>query len=65
MNPLIYEFSEIDGTTDHRGIKPINDFFTLFDFSAKWDIVPTMLTQVTKELLRVLWAKQPHLEKIS
>ena len=45
MNPLIYEFSEIDGTTDHRGIKPINDFFTLFDFSAKWDIVPTMLTQ--------------------
>ena len=45
MNPLVYEFSEIDGTTDHRGIKPINDFFTLFDFSAKWDIVPTMLTQ--------------------
>lgn len=45
MNPLVYEFSEIDGTTNHRGIKPINDFFTLFDFSAKWDIVPTMLTQ--------------------
>ena len=45
MNPLIYEFSNIDGTVDHRGIKPINDFFTLFDFSAKWDIVPTMLTQ--------------------
>ena len=45
MNPLVYEFSEIDGTTDHRAIKPINDFFTLFDFSAKWDIVPTMLTQ--------------------
>ena len=45
MNPLVYEFSNIDGTVDHRGIKPINDFFTLFDFSAKWDIVPTMLTQ--------------------
>jgi len=45
MNPLIYEFSNIDGTVDHRGIKPINDFFTLFDFSAKWDIVPTILTQ--------------------
>ena len=45
MNPLIYEFSNIDGTLDHRGIKPINDFFTLFDFSAKWDIVPTILTQ--------------------
>ena len=45
MDPLVYEFSEIDGTKDHGNIKPINDFFTLFDFSAKWDIVPTMLTQ--------------------
>ena len=45
MDPLVYEFSNIDGTKDHTNIKPINDFFTLFDFSAKWDIVPTMLTQ--------------------
>lgn len=45
MDPMVYEFSEIDGTKDHSDIKPINDFFTLFDFSAKWDIVPTMLTQ--------------------
>ena len=45
MDPLVYEFSNIDGTKDHAKIKPINDFFTLFDFSAKWDVVPTMLTQ--------------------
>ena len=45
MDPLVYEFSSIDGTKDHSDIKAINDFFTLFDFSAKWDIVPTMLTQ--------------------
>ena len=45
MNPQVYEFSDIDGTKDHSTIKPINDFFTLFDFSAKWDVVPTMLTQ--------------------
>jgi len=45
MNPQVYEFSDIDGTKEHATIKPINDFFTLFDFSAKWDIVPTMLTQ--------------------
>lgn len=45
MDPMVYEFSEIDGTKAHSDIKPINDFFTLFDFSAKWDIVPTMLTQ--------------------
>jgi len=45
MDPLVYEFSSIDGTKEHSDIKAINDFFTLFDFSAKWDIVPTMLTQ--------------------
>ncbi|HNA95039.1 MAG TPA: asparagine synthetase B, partial [Saprospiraceae bacterium] len=28
-----------------RNIQAENDYFTLFDFSAKWDPVPTMLTQ--------------------
>lgn len=51
MDPLIYEFSNIDGTKNHRDIKQINDFFTLFDFSAKWDIVPTMLTQSHKRVI--------------
>lgn len=44
MNPYEYEFSTIDGTTDHR-LPENQDKFTLFDFSAKWDVVPTMLTQ--------------------
>ena len=44
MNPMEYEFSDIDGTMAHR-IPEQNDKFTLFDFSAKWDIVPTMLCQ--------------------
>ncbi len=44
MNPLSNEFSNID-TTPTRTIDQSNDFFTLFDFSAKWDVVPTMLTQ--------------------
>ena len=44
MNPMEYEFSDIDGTAAHRIPIP-NDKFTLFDFSAKWDIVPTMLCQ--------------------
>lgn len=43
-NPMEYEFSSIDHTTD-RPIQPENDYFTLFDFSAKWDPIPTMLTQ--------------------
>jgi hypothetical protein len=44
MNPEKYEFSDIDAT-ESRNLNESNDFFTLFDFSAKWDLVPTMLTQ--------------------
>ena len=43
-NPLIYEFSNIDHNMG-RNVTPQTDYFTLFDFSAKWDPVPTMLTQ--------------------
>lgn len=45
MNPLEYEFSTIDGTNTHRAVKENTDVFSLFEFSAKWDIVPTMLCQ--------------------
>jgi len=42
-----YEFSSIDATTPRMqyGMNKDNDVFTLFDFSAKWDPVPTMLCQ--------------------
>ncbi|MEM1321853.1 MAG: asparagine synthetase B [Bacteroidota bacterium] len=43
-DPLIYEFSTIDHNIG-RKVNPKQDYFTLFDFSAKWDPVPTMLTQ--------------------
>ena len=43
-NPNHYEFSSIDATTKRR-INAKVDFFTLFDFSAKWDPIPTMLCQ--------------------
>lgn len=42
-NPLEYEFSTIDNKK--RKVNPTNDYFSLFDFSAKWDPIPTMLTQ--------------------
>ena len=42
-NHLVYEFSSIDH--NKRKLNPKNDYFTLFDFSAKWDPVPSMLTQ--------------------
>lgn len=44
MNPLIYEYSDIDVQLAEVGDQR-NDYFTLFDFSAKYDPVPTMLTQ--------------------
>jgi len=37
-------FSDID-VSDTRRVEQSRDFFTLFDFSAKWDAVPSMLTQ--------------------
>lgn len=46
-NPLRYEYSDIDQPpSDLLGLQnPENDYFTLFEFSAKFDPVPTMLTQ--------------------
>lgn len=44
VNPYNYEFSDIDNTIG-RNLTEDNDYFTLFDFSAKWDPVPCMLTQ--------------------
>jgi len=43
-NPMVYEFSNID-TTRKRKIPKEIDYFELNEFSAKWDPVPTMLTQ--------------------
>ncbi len=47
MNPLRYEYSDIDiPPSDPPPIRdPSTDYFTLFEFSAKYDPVPTMLTQ--------------------
>jgi hypothetical protein len=47
MNPMRYEYSDIDiPPSDPPPIRdPNTDYFTLFEFSAKYDPVPTMLTQ--------------------
>lgn len=41
-DPLVYEYSDIDNAKQRN---PDTDYFTLFEFSAKWDPVPSMLTQ--------------------
>jgi hypothetical protein len=43
-NPFVYEYSDIDIQPAEVGNFE-NDYFTLFDFSAKYDPVPSMLTQ--------------------
>jgi hypothetical protein len=43
LNPMQYEHSDIDNK--NRSVAPEIDYFNLFEFSAKWDPVPTMLCQ--------------------
>jgi hypothetical protein len=53
-DPMVYEYSDIDATDlrNQRIISEQMDQFTLFDFSAKWDIVPTMLTQCHVDVVK-------------
>lgn len=44
-NPYVYEVSDIDVSPTVHLTNKSNDYFTLFDFSAKWDPVSTMLCQ--------------------
>ncbi|MHB1049260.1 MAG: asparagine synthetase B [Bacteroidota bacterium] len=54
MNPFRYEFSDIDNPpSDPVPLRdPNTDYFTLFEFSAKYDPVPTMLTQNHVSILK-------------
>ncbi len=51
LNPYQYEHANIDATRTRKVSKPL-DFFSLFEFSAKWDPVPTMLTQCHQRTVR-------------
>jgi hypothetical protein len=50
-NPYEYEYSNID-VTNYRKVPRDKDYFTLFDFSAKWDPVPTMLCQDQTRIIK-------------
>lgn len=45
LDPTEYEHADIDVPVRLNQVDEMLDFFTLFEFSAKWDPVPTMLTQ--------------------
>jgi len=50
-DPFVYEFSDIDVSASRR-VKKDEDYFTLFDFSAKWDPVPSMLCQNNTSIIK-------------
>ncbi len=50
-NPEVYEFSNID-MTNTRKIDKFSDYFSLKEFSAKWDLVPSMLCQNHTQLIK-------------
>lgn len=50
-NPMEYEFSDIDMTTQRR-VPRTEDVFVLFEFSAKWDPVPSMLCQNHEQVVK-------------
>jgi hypothetical protein len=45
LDPYFYEFSNIDVDPRTRAVSEENDLFTLFDYSAKWDLIPSILCQ--------------------
>jgi hypothetical protein len=49
--PEHYEFSDID-MTEKRKLLMEKDYFTLMDFSAKWDVIPSMLCQNHTSLVK-------------
>ncbi len=51
VNPMEYEFSDIDMTTQ-RKVPRNEDVFVLFEFSAKWDPVPAMLCQNHTQVIK-------------
>ena len=61
-DPLTYEFSSIDMTRKGR-IPKTSDYFSLIEFSAKWDPVPTMLTQNHTQLLKAFMGQTTSFDR--
>ncbi|ELY2011187.1 asparagine synthetase B [Flavobacterium psychrophilum] len=60
--PEHYEFSDID-MTEKRRIPFEKDYFTLMEFSAKWDVIPTMLCQNHTSLVKGFMGQTTSFER--
>jgi hypothetical protein len=66
-NPNEYRFSEIDTyakrASIYHNVNEKNDFFTLFEYSAKWDPVPAMLCQNHETLIKGFYGQTTGFDK--
>ncbi|GAB1449573.1 hypothetical protein MASR2M44_26020 [Bacteroidota bacterium] len=63
LDPFIYEHSYIDAMQGSRPVTEQNDVFSLFEFSAKWDMVPTMLNQNHTSTVKGFWGQTTAFRK--
>jgi hypothetical protein len=63
LDPMVYEHSYIDAMQGTRPVTEDNDVFTLFEFSAKWDMVPTMLNQNHTSTVKGFWGQTTAFRK--
>jgi len=62
-NPIEYEFSSIDMTRKRSTIKRTSDYFSLQEYSAKWDPIPTMLCQNHTQLIKGFMGQTTSFER--
>ncbi len=62
-DPYQYEFSDIDNNAPERGLRQDNDYFNVFEFSAKWDPIPSMLTQNHTKVIRGFYGQTTGFKK--
>jgi hypothetical protein len=62
-DPMIYEHSYIDAMQGTRPVTEENDVFSLFEFSAKWDMVPAMLNQNHTNTVKGFWGQTTAFRK--
>ncbi|MGE0772758.1 MAG: asparagine synthetase B [Cyclobacteriaceae bacterium] len=62
-DPYQYEFSDIDNSGPERGLQQGNDYFSIFEFSAKWDPIPTMLTQNHTRVIKGFYGQTTGFKK--
>lgn len=60
--PEKYEFSNID-MTEKRAVPFEKDYFTLMEFSAKWDVIPSMLCQNHTQLVKGFMGQSTTFDK--